>query len=421
MLSEIHFMKKPRKRMPSSDKTSTVLSPIDGLTVDIRKKRHHVRVDETVFVEEIKKRSILYEGAMVRSGNTALRNEAWGEVAQIMNLSVQECKKRWRSMRDGFLKQVRQKSEEDRKSWIHYRLLEFLLPFIGGFIPKQHANVYGQGEDESDSIDYLEADSDVELDEDAPMTVSYVTEDGKELFQVLHTSSMPPLPDTALISVDKFSNAGQEAGQIVEKMLGNTFLTHYNESHEDDFAATREEEQEEVDSLNTHVYEEHIESTEILEQENQDQMHISETDNESFTDEHYLSTPQHVSDLDDEGYVCVSERRKSCAQLEPQEERLDHNVLPGYRIEEQFPAASLPGAPESSPRSIAACSSIQREITKKTDARLGITDPDERFLMSCAPILQRLPNKKNLLARLKIQQMLYELEYEEKYNYDGSS
>lgn len=39
------------------------------------------------------------------------------------------------------------------------------------------------------------------------------------------------------------------------------------------------------------------------------------------------------------------------------------------------------------------------------------TDPDERFLLSCAPILQRLNDKKNGLARLRIQQILYEIEF----------
>lgn len=40
-------------------------------------------------------------------------------------------------------------------------------------------------------------------------------------------------------------------------------------------------------------------------------------------------------------------------------------------------------------------------------------DPDERFLLSCAPILKRLSNKKNALARLKVQQILYEIEFGE--------
>lgn len=43
-------------------------------------------------------------------------------------------------------------------------------------------------------------------------------------------------------------------------------------------------------------------------------------------------------------------------------------------------------------------------------------DPDERFLLSCLPIMKRLPNKKNALARLKIQQLLFDIEFENDVN-----
>lgn len=39
------------------------------------------------------------------------------------------------------------------------------------------------------------------------------------------------------------------------------------------------------------------------------------------------------------------------------------------------------------------------------------TDPDELFLLSCSPILKRLNAKQNAVARLKIQQVLYEAEF----------
>lgn len=42
-------------------------------------------------------------------------------------------------------------------------------------------------------------------------------------------------------------------------------------------------------------------------------------------------------------------------------------------------------------------------------------DQDEAFLQSILPILKRLPKKKNILARLKIQQILFELEFDDKY------
>ncbi|GBP39851.1 hypothetical protein EVAR_29081_1 [Eumeta japonica] len=39
------------------------------------------------------------------------------------------------------------------------------------------------------------------------------------------------------------------------------------------------------------------------------------------------------------------------------------------------------------------------------------TDPDELFLLSCAPTLKRLNSRQNAVARLKIQQALYEAEF----------
>lgn len=41
-----------------------------------------------------------------------------------------ECKKRWRSLRDAFIKQFRNSDEERLTNWIHYGLLEFLIPFL---------------------------------------------------------------------------------------------------------------------------------------------------------------------------------------------------------------------------------------------------------------------------------------------------
>lgn len=40
-----------------------------------------------------------------------------------------------------------------------------------------------------------------------------------------------------------------------------------------------------------------------------------------------------------------------------------------------------------------------------------ISDPDERFLLSCAPVLKRLNNQKNSLLKMKIQQLLYDVEF----------
>lgn len=47
-------------------------------------------------------------------------------------MSEAEAKKRWRSLRDGFIKHVRQNDEETRGSMLHYDILKFLLPYVTG-------------------------------------------------------------------------------------------------------------------------------------------------------------------------------------------------------------------------------------------------------------------------------------------------
>lgn len=42
---------------------------------------------------------------------------------------------------------------------------------------------------------------------------------------------------------------------------------------------------------------------------------------------------------------------------------------------------------------------------------VDVLDSDERFLLSSAPVLKRLSHKKNALARIRIQQILYDIEF----------
>lgn len=51
------------------------------------------------------------------------------------------------------------------------------------------------------------------------------------------------------------------------------------------------------------------------------------------------------------------------------------------------------------------------KMSEITCQAASITDPDERFLLSCAPVLKRLSTQKNALLKLKIQQLLYEVEF----------
>lgn len=58
---------------------------------------------------------------------------------------------------------------------------------------------------------------------------------------------------------------------------------------------------------------------------------------------------------------------------------------------------------------------IKEQSLEVTSVSAYGLDPDERFLLSCSPILKRLSHKKNALARLKMQQILYDIEFGEEY------
>jgi hypothetical protein len=70
--------------------------------------------------------------------------------------------------------------------------------------------------------------------------------------------------------------------------------------------------------------------------------------------------------------------------------------------------------PEEEPDLTDDCEMSQND-QPKYETSYTTKDPDEAFLHSCLPILKRLPKKKNILARLRIQQILFELEFDEKY------
>ncbi|XP_035772864.1 uncharacterized protein LOC118456322 [Anopheles albimanus] len=443
---------------------------IGSLSVDFYSKRQFVKVNETVFVEEVKKRPILYDSGMRQNKRIKLRTEAWREVSQAVNLSVQECRKRWRSMRDAFLKQVRTKSEEERKCWVHYRLLEFLLPYIA---QRQTPNAISSEEYEHD-YDFVELDSENENDlyDGEPMTVSYVTEDGDELFQVLHTPSMPPLPDTALINVEDtdFTDGGEESclneamlttalipqgAMLQEDQLSSLINRHSQDTdqysrcapvsehnlivmseEEVESEGEGEDEEEEIEEMEvphrqeepqqtesrkkedgevtSFLYEEHLDSTLLSGEQpttnSKDQCVAILSDALEYTGD------GHEMDLEPDYQQLSTTKRCISDDVEEQSEpkrQCDRNTLPGFRIEEEDTSTISSHVAPVVPR--------LSEPTKESDARLGITDSDERFLLSCAPILQQLPAKKNHLARLKIQQLLYELQYDEKYNCEASN
>ncbi|XP_052759466.1 uncharacterized protein LOC113519592 [Galleria mellonella] len=85
-------------------------------------------MNEIDLIKEVEKRPILYDKSVSGFNKTKLRDEAWKEVKDALNVSEGECKKRWRSLRDSFIKLRR--THGGRTRWPYHQVMRFLLPHI---------------------------------------------------------------------------------------------------------------------------------------------------------------------------------------------------------------------------------------------------------------------------------------------------
>ncbi|XP_013199642.1 transcription factor Adf-1 [Amyelois transitella] len=85
-------------------------------------------MNEIDLIREVEKRPILYDKFVVGFNKTKLRDDAWKEVQDSLNVSESECKKRWRSLRDSFIKL--QRTHGGRTRWPYHQAMKFLLPHV---------------------------------------------------------------------------------------------------------------------------------------------------------------------------------------------------------------------------------------------------------------------------------------------------
>ncbi|CAB3223643.1 unnamed protein product [Arctia plantaginis] len=92
-------------------------------------------MNEIDLIREVEKHPILYDKSVSGFNKTKLRDDAWKEVHIALHVSESECKKRWRSLRDSFIKL--QRTHGGRTRWPYHQAMRFLLPHIE---PKDNAS-----------------------------------------------------------------------------------------------------------------------------------------------------------------------------------------------------------------------------------------------------------------------------------------
>ncbi|KAG6447082.1 transcription factor Adf-1-like [Manduca sexta] len=85
-------------------------------------------MNELDLIKEVEKRPILYDKSVSGFNKTKLRDDAWKDVQESLHVSESECKKRWRSLRDSFIKL--QRTHGGRTRWPYHHAMRFLLPHI---------------------------------------------------------------------------------------------------------------------------------------------------------------------------------------------------------------------------------------------------------------------------------------------------
>lgn len=226
-------------------------------------------------------------------------------MAEAVGLSDTEVKKRWRSLRDAFIKHVKHNPDEmTRGQMLHYDLMKFLTPYVTGENARTRAP----------------RPKKYKLDSDDVTNVIYIQN---------------------------------------EDMSGNTEYIR----------AVKMPRSHSTDEVN--MVEEHI-SVELA-----DQSELEEV-------------PEHKI------FIPTSKRQR----LEESVEVEEHVLPESYTIEEKEEGVHYSRSYEPSESVV-----TQSEL-----------DSDEKFLLSLGPAMKRLNTKKNFLARIKIQQLLFEMEFDEKYD-----
>nr|XP_026486936.1 uncharacterized protein LOC113393993 [Vanessa tameamea] len=84
---------------------------------------------EIRLVQEIEKYECLYNNYLPEYNRKDLADEAWTQVSQSTDLTVTECKEKWRNIRSSLLRSLKP-SEKTKKPYYLAPYLHFVLPFM---------------------------------------------------------------------------------------------------------------------------------------------------------------------------------------------------------------------------------------------------------------------------------------------------
>lgn len=214
------------------DKFERVIADIGDMIVKKEKKKREshklVIINEEELIRQIEIRPILYDKSLRGYRKSTLRDQSWKEIAGILGSTIEECRKRWRSLRDAFARHHKHISDEPinskKKKWLYYDQMYFLAPYLecsstiddSGEI--SHENIIMESEEQIESIeencDYKQDDGQhtqhndeqtIDLyDENQVMTRIFASPSNYQITEVSGKKSVPDRTEeyTAIATTD---------------------------------------------------------------------------------------------------------------------------------------------------------------------------------------------------------------------------
>ncbi|KAF0749795.1 Aspartate aminotransferase [Aphis craccivora] len=122
--------------------------------------------DTIQLVQEIEKYTCLYDYTVKSYSNDRAKTAAWNEVSKTVNISVSDCKEKWRNIRGRYLRQVKEQppsgsgSKRKKKDYYLNEYLQFIEPFTKS--RPQTGNLQTQENNNDDTEN--EVDDEIDID-----------------------------------------------------------------------------------------------------------------------------------------------------------------------------------------------------------------------------------------------------------------
>ncbi|KAM6975951.1 uncharacterized protein LKV04_015213 [Tautogolabrus adspersus] len=99
----------------------------------------------------------LYNVTLPNYRCTESRANAWRNIGMILGITSEECKRKWKNMRDRYLKEVRMETKSKKQGevfqsrWKYRQLMNFIAPFAGS--RSGNPDITGNNDDDHDNLD----------------------------------------------------------------------------------------------------------------------------------------------------------------------------------------------------------------------------------------------------------------------------